>query len=65
MPTVDDRPRSSWSERSSSYLRERNPVSHRVTDLIERLRHRASPNHWSSLFGVIAGASLVVLVVTD
>ena len=64
MPTVDHRPRSSWSERVLSYLREGNPVSHRVTDLVGRLRHRAAPNHWSSMFGVIAGASLVVLVIT-
>ena len=38
----------------------RNPVSR----LIDQLRHRARPNHWSFLFGVISLACLSVLVVT-
>ena len=37
-----------------------NPVSR----LIDRLRHRARPNHWSFLFGVISLACLSVLVIT-
>lgn len=36
----------------------------RVTALIDRLRHRAVPNRWSHLFGVIAGASLLLLIIT-
>lgn len=40
------------------------PVSRRVGPLVEGLRHRACPNHWSFLFGVVALACLVLLVVT-
>ena len=36
----------------------------RVVRLIDQLRHRASPNHWSFLFGVVSLACLVVLTVT-
>jgi ubiquinol-cytochrome c reductase cytochrome b subunit len=36
----------------------------RLSRLVDRLRHRAAPSHWSFLFGVVSFASLVVLVVT-
>lgn len=64
MPTADRRPRSLGADSLSARLREGNRVGRRVTDLVEQLRHRAAPNHWSNLFGVIAGASLVLLIVT-
>jgi ubiquinol-cytochrome c reductase cytochrome b subunit len=40
------------------------PLGHGVGRLIEGLRHRASPNHWSLLFGVVSFACLAVLIVT-
>jgi ubiquinol-cytochrome c reductase cytochrome b subunit len=36
----------------------------RLLRFVDRLRRRASPNHWSFLFGVISLACLVVLIVT-
>jgi ubiquinol-cytochrome c reductase cytochrome b subunit len=36
----------------------------RLPRLVDRLRHRASPSHWSFLFGVISLGCLVVLIVT-
>ena len=42
----------------------RDPVSRRVAVLVDGLRRRASPSHWSFLFGVVAVACLVLLVVT-
>jgi len=51
-------------DRLSAYLQAGNPVGRRVTTLTERLRHRAAPNHWSFLFGVISVACLAVLIVT-
>ena len=64
MPTADRRGRSSPATRPVARPRMRNPVRNSVTDLVGRLRDRAAPTRWSNLFGVIAVASLVVLVVT-
>ena len=68
MPTADRAPRppgwvwgsaEQWTRRA-----ERFAVGRRVATLLERLRHRAAPTRWSTLLGVIAAASLAVLVVT-
>ncbi|MBP2417161.1 cytochrome bc complex cytochrome b subunit [Microlunatus capsulatus] len=40
------------------------PGAGRLGRLLDGLRHRAVPNRWSSLLGVVAVASLVLLVVT-
>jgi ubiquinol-cytochrome c reductase cytochrome b subunit len=49
-----DRPAPLWPKLTPSVL----------ARLVDRLRHRASPNHWSFLFGVVSLACLVVLIVT-
>jgi ubiquinol-cytochrome c reductase cytochrome b subunit len=54
----------SGSDRLFGHRGAGSPLIGRVTEVTERLRHRAAPNSWSFLFGVIVSASLVVLVVT-
>lgn len=35
-----------------------------VGALLERLRHRAAPNHWTVAFGTVSAACVVVLIIT-
>ena len=53
-PRRQDRPSALWP----------NLTPRRLARLIDRLRHRASPSHWSFLFGIVSLACLVVLIVT-
>lgn len=42
----------------------RSPLGRRTARLTTELRHRAVPLHWTNMFGVVAAASLFVLVAT-
>lgn len=54
----------SLSDRIAVALTESTVFGRRMGDVRAGLRRRMVPNHWSSLFGVVAIASLVVILVT-
>lgn len=60
---VDRMPRSDLTGRWSRRLA-RTSVGRRGAGVLEDLRHRTVPVHWSNLFGVIALACVVVIMVT-
>lgn len=57
------RPRS-IADRASAYLRTRTPVGRSVGKVVDALRPRRVPLHWTNLFGVVALACVAVLFVT-
>jgi ubiquinol-cytochrome c reductase cytochrome b subunit len=60
---VDRMPRSDLTGRCSGRL-SRTTLGRRGAALLEDLRHRTVPVHWSNMFGVIAFASLAVIFLT-
>ncbi|MFB2597334.1 cytochrome bc complex cytochrome b subunit [Herbiconiux sp. P17] len=54
----------SLSDRIAVNLNDSTVFGHRIGDVRAGLRRRMVPNHWSSLFGVVAVACLVVIMVT-
>lgn len=55
---------SSMSDRLAVGLRNTTVFGRRIGDVREGLRRRVVPNLWSSLFGVVAVACLIVIVLT-
>ena len=55
---------STSTSRLLQWLRTPTVPGRRVATLTEQLGHRASPNHWTFLFGAISFACLTVLIVT-
>ncbi|GAA5101134.1 cytochrome bc complex cytochrome b subunit [Microbacterium yannicii] len=60
----EDRRRRSVTDRVAERLGGITVFGHRIDDTWAELRRRRVPMHWTSLFGVISLASLVVVVVT-
>lgn len=60
---VERMPRSNLTGRLSRRLT-RTSLGRRGAEVLEELRHRTVPVHWSNMFGVIAFACLVVIMVT-
>ncbi|SDZ30266.1 cytochrome bc1 complex cytochrome b subunit [Herbiconiux ginsengi] len=54
----------SLSDRIAVRLDDSTVFGHRIRDVRAELNRRMVPNHWSRLFGVVAMASLVVILVT-
>jgi ubiquinol-cytochrome c reductase cytochrome b subunit len=61
---LEERNTRSVSDRLAIGLRGTTVFGRRIGDIREALRRRVAPNRWSSLFGVVAVASLIVVFVT-
>lgn len=57
-------PRSDLTGRLSRYLTQRTKLGRKGAGMLRDLRHRVVPIHWTNMFGVVALASFVVIVVT-
>lgn len=63
MPS-DEVPRSDLTGRLSRSLTQRTKLGRKGAGMLQDLRHRVVPIHWTNMFGVVALASFVVIVVT-